>query len=105
MRTSIPSRRADRLLDGRQDLFKEPSARCSSTTSPRAGQHAALPLHCLKHDSQIGNARADQLFARVKIELKPELAQQKRPPRSFGDYVIHIDDSDLPAGVSIEHWV
>ncbi len=65
------------------------------------------PCRCIafKHDSQLGNARADQLFARVKIELKPELAQQKRPPRSFGDYVIHVDDSDLPAGVSIEHWV
>lgn len=65
------------------------------------------PCRCIafKHDGKLGNARADQLFARVKIEVKPELAEQKRPPRSFNDYVVKVDESDLPAGVKVEYWV
>lgn len=65
------------------------------------------PVGCFafKHESKLGNARADQLFARVKIGLKPELAEQKRPPRSFADYDVRVDESDLPAGVKVEYWL
>lgn len=65
------------------------------------------PARCIafKHESKLGNARADQLFSRVKVELKPELVEQKRPPRSFADYAVHVDESDLPAGVTVEYWV
>jgi len=65
------------------------------------------PCRCIafRHDSKLGNARADQLFARVKIAVKPELAAQKRPPRSFDDYALRVDENDLPAGVKVEYWV
>lgn len=65
------------------------------------------PVGCIafKHESKLGNARADQLFARVKVELRPELTEQKRPPRSADDYQIRVEESDLPTGVSVEHWV
>ncbi len=65
------------------------------------------PCRCIafKHDSKLGNARADQLFARVKIAVKTELAAQKRPPRSFDDYALRVDESDLPPGVKVEYWV
>jgi CRISPR-associated protein Csd2 len=65
------------------------------------------PVKCVafRHENKLGNARADQLFARVKVELKPELAAEKRPPRSKDDYVIRIAEADLPGGVTIEHWV
>lgn len=65
------------------------------------------PCRCIafRHESKLGNARADQLFSRVKIAVKPELAKQKRPPRSFDDYVVSGEKSDLPAGVKVEYWV
>jgi len=65
------------------------------------------PCRCIafKHESKLGNARADQLFGRVRIEVKPDLAQQKRPPRSFDDYVVAVDDHGLPTGITIEQWV
>lgn len=65
------------------------------------------PCRCIafRHESKLGNARADQLFARVKVAVKPELAEQKRPPRSFDDYVVRVEDSDLPSGVKVEYWV
>lgn len=65
------------------------------------------PVRCIafRHENKLGNARADQLFARVKIELKDELNAENRPPRSKDDYVISVDDGDLPAGITVEEWV
>ncbi|MDB5329174.1 MAG: hypothetical protein JWP03_325, partial [Phycisphaerales bacterium] len=65
------------------------------------------PVRCIafRHENKLGNARADQLFARVKVELKPELKTEKRPPRSKDDYTITVAAGDLPAGVTVEEWV
>jgi len=65
------------------------------------------PCRCIafRHESKLGNARADQLFARVKVAIRPEVAGQKRPPRSFDDYAVRVEESDLPAGVKVEYWV
>ncbi len=65
------------------------------------------PCRCIafRHESKLGNARADQLFARINVAVKPELTEQKRPPRSFDDYVVTVEESDLPTGVTVEHWV
>lgn len=65
------------------------------------------PVRCIafRHESKLGNARADQLFARVKVELKGEATAEKRPPRSREDYQISVHQSDLPNGIQIEEWV
>ena len=65
------------------------------------------PCRCIvfKHDSKLGNARADQLFARVKVEVKSELREQKKPPRSFDDYKVDVAEGNLPSGVTVEYWV
>lgn len=65
------------------------------------------PCKCVvfKHDSKLGSARADQLFARVTVEKKPELQKENRPARSYDDYVIRVDEKGLPQGVTIEHWI
>lgn len=66
------------------------------------------PVKCIafRHEHKLGNARADQLFARVKAELKPEFAAEKKPPRSKDHYNIFVEnEKDLPQGVTIEYWV
>jgi CRISPR-associated protein Csd2 len=65
------------------------------------------PVRCIafRHENKLGNARADQLFARVKVALKDGLKTEKRPPRSKDDYIITVASSDLPQGVTIEEWV
>lgn len=74
------------------------------------------PVACVafRHDSPLGNARADKLFARVTCSPKPGVLPlpgeedgevDARPPRSFDDYVLTVDDSNLPKGVSIEKWI
>ena len=65
------------------------------------------PVRCIafKHENKLGNARADQLFARVKVALKDEVKADKRPPRSKDDYNVKVAESDLPEGVTVEYWI
>jgi CRISPR-associated protein Csd2 len=65
------------------------------------------PVRCIsfRHESQLGNARADQLFSRVTAKLAAAVVAESRPPRQASDYEIHVDDNDLPHGVTIENWV
>jgi CRISPR-associated protein Csd2 len=65
------------------------------------------PVRCIafRHENKLGNARADQLFARVSVKLKDEVKNEKRPPRSKDDYLIHVAEADRPEGVEIEQWV
>jgi CRISPR-associated protein Csd2 len=68
--------------------------------SAARGLMSAQKLIVFKHESILGNAPANKLFDRVKIEKKCDGA-----PRQFTDYVVTIDDKILPAGVSIEELI
>ena len=72
-----------------------------------AARGLMTPCACIafRHEHELGNARADQLFRLVTIRLRPELAQAQRPPRSFDDYELRVDDQNLPDGVTVEWWV
>lgn len=72
-----------------------------------AARGLMAPVRCVafRHEHRLGNARADQLFARVKAELRPELKVEARPPRSRDDYGIFVDESNLPEGITVEEWV
>ena len=68
--------------------------------SAARGLMSAQKLIVFKHDSVLGNAPANKLFDLVKIEKKSEGA-----PRSFNDYEVTIDKSDLPTGVMVEELI
>ena len=65
------------------------------------------PCKCVafRHESKLGNGRADELFRRVDVKLKEELRESGKPPRAFDDYEFRVDDSELPDGIEIEYWV
>ncbi|MGC8639066.1 MAG: type I-C CRISPR-associated protein Cas7/Csd2 [Isosphaeraceae bacterium] len=75
------------------------------------------PVACIafKHESPLGNARADRLFARVVCKPKPgvqplpgsngEASSDARPPRSSADYELTVDETNLPTGVTVERWI
>ena len=77
------------------------------------------PVACIafKHDSALGNARSDQLFARVTCKPRPGVqplprdvaegaAPDGRPPRAFEDYELNVEgETDLPEGVTLERWI
>jgi CRISPR-associated protein Csd2 len=54
-------------------------------------------LIVFRHENPLGNALAQKLFRRVKVAR----TEGVKAPRSFDDYTVTVDDTDLPAGVSI----
>ena len=95
------------------DLFKKSLDQMfEHDRSAARGNMAPRGCIAFKHEHPLGNARADQLFSRVKIErAKPEghdasdTNEDLSPARSFNDYTVATDADDLPEGITIEHWV
>lgn len=72
--------------------------------SAARGEMATRGLYVFKHDSQLGNAPAHSLFARIRI--KANVKEGDTVPRDFGDYKVEIDDDKtLPQGVKLERKV
>ena len=63
------------------------------------GKMAVRKLIIFKHDSELGNAPAHKLFDAVQVHR----LDSGNPPRSFGDYEVTVDESAIPAGVSVEY--
>lgn len=66
--------------------------------SAARGQMAVRRLIIFRHDSELGNAPAHKLFDLVKAHKKDGVTA----PRSFDDYEITVDETDLPSGVACE---
>jgi CRISPR-associated protein Csd2 len=69
--------------------------------SSSRGMMACRGLYIFSHDSGLGNAPAHRLFERIHIRRKEGV----KAPRSFSDYVVEVDDRDLPDGVTLTRLV
>lgn len=78
------------VWDGFRRMFDEDH-------SAARGLMSARKLVVFQHDSHLGNARAHELFDRVRVE-RPD---SSKPPRSYCDYRVTIDKEALPAGVTL----
>lgn len=65
--------------------------------SAARGEMATRGLYVFKHDSELGNAHAHSLFDRIKVARKADV----EVARSFADYEVSIDETDLPSGVTL----
>lgn len=65
--------------------------------SASRGQMETRGLYVFKHDNELGRAPAHKLFERIKVAK----TDQNAVARSFGDYSISIDNSNLPEGVEL----
>jgi len=65
--------------------------------SAARGDMSTRGLYVFKHDSELGNAHAHALFDRVAIKRKADADV----PRSFADYEVNVDETNLPAGVTL----
>lgn len=63
--------------------------------SAARGEMSTRGLYVFKHDSELGNAHAHKLFDRIKATKKVDV------PRNFVDYDIAVDESAMPAGVTL----
>ena len=66
--------------------------------SAARGEMVARRLVVFQHQSKLGHAPSHELFERINVER----ANTERPPRTYQDYSVSIDDSDLPSGVEIK---
>ena len=75
-------------------------------TDRSAARGLMAPVRCIafRHDTKLGNARADELFGQVIAKLRPEVKAESRPARSRSDYSIEFSGA-VPPGVSVEEWV
>ncbi len=65
--------------------------------SAARGKMATRRLIIFRHDSDLGNAPSHRLFDLVKVSR----ADPGIPPRTYGDYVVLVDEAGLPTGVTI----
>lgn len=68
--------------------------------SAARGKMAVRELIVFKHDSELGCAPAWKLFDAVTVTRKDP--DSSAPARSFKDYVVHVDEDALPAGIACE---
>lgn len=66
--------------------------------SAARGEMATRKLVVFEHESPLGNAPAHSLFRRVNVER----LDNSKPPRSFEDYSVRVDTSDLPSGITVD---
>jgi len=65
--------------------------------SASRGEMAIQKLVAFKHDSELGNAPSQNLFALVKTKC----IDRENPPRSVSDYRITVDIESAPQGVDV----
>ncbi|MCL1883267.1 MAG: type I-C CRISPR-associated protein Cas7/Csd2 [Defluviitaleaceae bacterium] len=64
------------------------------------GKMSMRELIVFRHENALGNAPSHKLFDIIKIEKKTE-----DPPRSYNDYVLTIDETKIPAGITMERLI
>jgi CRISPR-associated protein Csd2 len=65
--------------------------------SAARGMMACRGLYVFSHNSKLGEAPAHQLFGRIEARLGDGV----ETPRRFSDYIVSVDDANLPAGVTL----
>lgn len=65
------------------------------------GKMAVRELIVFKHDSELGNAPAHKLFELVKVERKAEVDVA----RSYSDYKVTVNTTNIPAGVTCTRMI
>lgn len=82
--------------------------------SASRGEMAPQKLIVFEHESPFGNAPANKLFERVKVERKNDAVAKSSngsangdwsPARSFTDYTVTVDESGLPSGIKIHQKI
>jgi CRISPR-associated protein Csd2 len=72
--------------------------------SATRGTMTARGLYVFSHSNAFGDAPAHQLLERVTVTARePDTARDERSviPRRFTDYIVSVDDDQLPTGVSM----
>lgn len=61
------------------------------------GKMSVRKLVIFKHNSELGNAQAHKLFELIKVNKK----DSHKPAREYADYVVEVNNSGVPDGVTL----
>jgi len=67
--------------------------------SASRGKMNARKLFILKHETPLGNAPAHKLFELIKVERSESTT---KPTRAFQEYLVSVNKSEIPEGVTLE---
>lgn len=81
------------LLESLKNMFEH-------DRSAARGEMTTRGLYVFKHDNKLGNAQAHTLFDRIKISR-----QSEGVARNFSDYVVKVDETNMPTGVTLQKIV
>jgi len=101
-RTGFSEDDLDLLFEALETMFEHDH-------SAARGEMATRRLVVFKHENALGNARAHELFERVRVGRNvdgefhtiDDRLDNLPPARKFSDYIVEIDRSGLPQGVEI----
>lgn len=65
--------------------------------SAARGEMAVRDLFIFKHDSALGKTQDHKLYETITVQRKPDVTAA----RSYYDYVVHVEESDIPDGVTL----
>ncbi|MHB1236952.1 MAG: type I-C CRISPR-associated protein Cas7/Csd2 [Gallionella sp.] len=68
--------------------------------SAARGEMTTRVLYVFKHDSELGNAPAHNLFDLIQVKKNSE-----EPARDFADYTVSVKEAAIPAGVTLQRKV
>ena len=68
--------------------------------SAARGEMSTRGLYVFKHDSELGNAPAHNLFELIQVNKK-----SNEPARDFTDYTVTVNEASLPTGVLLQRKV
>ena len=65
--------------------------------SAARGNMAVRDLIIFRHENELGKEAAYKLFDRVKVTKK----DASKAPRAYSDYVVSVDEMEMPEGVTV----
>lgn len=71
--------------------------------SAARGLMTARGLYVFEHETALGNAPAHQLFERIQISRSSSNFEQ--PARAFSDFVVSVNEAELPQGVKLHSMI
>jgi CRISPR-associated protein Csd2 len=94
--TGVDARDLELFYRSLEMMFDHDRSATRGTLSPRG-------LYVFSHADAFGSAPAHTLTERVQVSrINPDT---ELAPRSFSDYVVSVDDGDLPTGVTVSKLI
>ncbi len=69
--------------------------------SASRGEMAPQALYVFEHENALGNSPANKLFERITVKRNMPDNGESLAPRSFADYTVAVNESNLPTGITL----